>query len=158
MTLAGGSSRSSQGGSPGPESDHTSESGGLRLWSGSSSPPPADEQWPDVHTPPPSNPEIAAAPVSSNVNRDQQPPSSWVSDPNRASLRRRMGISANLDKQTQCNAARPRLVYSRVAMPPSLMYIYYRGVDLPPVATILRTYHTVTFSTPRLFSHIPFLS
>ena len=101
MTLAGGSSRSSQGGSPGPESDHTSESGGLRLWSGSSSPPPADEQWPDIHTPPPSNPEIAAAPVSSNMNRDQQPASSWVSDPNRASLRRRVGISANLDKQTQ---------------------------------------------------------
>ena len=58
----------------------------------------------------------------------------------------------------QCNAARPRLVYSRISQPPSLLYIYYRGEDLPPVATILPTHHTVPYSTPRLFSHIPFLS
>ena len=64
----------------------------------------------------------------------------------------------HIDYDSACNAARPRLVYSRVAKPPSLMYIYYRGEDLPPVATILPTHHTVPYSIPRLFSHIPFLS
>ena len=57
-----------------------------------------------------------------------------------------------------CNAVRPRPVYSWVAKPSSLMYIYYRSEDLPLVATILPTHHTVPYSTPQLFSHIPFLS
>ena len=59
---------------------------------------------------------------------------------------------------TKCNAARPRVVYSRVAKPPPLLYIDYQGVKLPPVATILLTHHKVPYSTPGLFSHIPFLS
>ena len=49
------------------------------------------------------------------------------------------------------------LVYSRVAKLPSLLYIDYWGEDLPPVATILPTYHTVPFSTPKVASHIPLL-
>ena len=56
-----------------------------------------------------------------------------------------------------CNAARPRRVYSRVAKPPSLLYIDYRGEDLSPVATILPTHHMVPYSTPRVASHIPLL-
>ena len=46
---------------------------------------------------------------------------------------------------------------SRVAKPPSLLYIDYRGEDLPPVATILPTYHMVPYSTSRVASHIPLL-
>ena len=41
------------------------------------------------------------APASGNANRDQQSASSWVFDPNQASLRRHMGITADLDKKTQ---------------------------------------------------------
>ena len=47
-----------------------------------------------------------------------------------------------------CNAARPRLVYIRVAKPPPLWYIDYRSVDLPPIATIIPTLHTGPYSTP----------
>ena len=46
-------------------------------------------------------------------------------------------------------------MYSWVAKPPSLLYIDYQGEDLPPVATILPTHHTVPYSTPRAASHIP---
>ena len=66
-------------------------------------------------------------------------------------------IRGLLRHHPECNAARQRLVYSRVAKPPSLLYIDYRGEDLPPVATILPTYHTVPYSTPRVASHIPLL-
>ena len=44
-----------------------------------------------------------------------------------------------------CNAARQRLVYSRVAKPPFLLYIDYRGEDLPLVASILPTHHTAPY-------------
>ena len=47
-------------------------------------------------------------------------------------------------------------MYSRVAKPPPLLYIDYRGVGLPPVATILLTPHAYPSPHLIILTYIPF--
>ena len=71
-----------------------------QLQSDSSSPSNIQFEQPDASTALPNGPEAVVALVG-GMDRSQRLASNWVTDSNRALLRRHMGITANLDNKTQ---------------------------------------------------------